>query len=253
MKVTIIGSGNVATHIALTFKKLGVEINQIYSRNYSNAKTLAETVDAEAICQFDKLCNSADFYFIAVSDKVISEVAAKMPQVSGIVAHTAGCVPISVLSKFSFYGSFYPFQTFTKGREIDFTKIHIFIEGNDSETEQKLLKIASKISSHVETANMEKRATLHLAAVFGCNFTNHLYTVSQKILEEVGLSFDYLKPIIEETALKACKLAPYNAQTGPAVRKDLEIMNFHLKKLAGNKNFSDFYDLFSESIMNMYE
>jgi len=251
MKVIILGSGNVAYHIALTFKKKGIKILQIYSRNYSNAKELAEIVDAEAISDLNKINDSADFYFIAVSDKAISEVVGKMPQVSGIVSHTAGCVPISVLDKFSFYGSFYPFQTFTKGREIDFNKIYIFIEGNNKETEQKLTEIALLISNQVEIADLDKRATLHLAAVFGCNFTNHLYSISQKILEDAGLSFDYIKPIIEETALKSCEIEPYNAQTGPAKRKDLEIMNFHQKKLGDNKKIIEFYNLFSSSIMNM--
>jgi len=252
MNVIILGSGNVASHIALTLKEKRIKICQIYSRNYSNAKKLAKTVNAEAISDLNKISQSADFYFIAVSDKAISEVVEKMPQVSGIVAHTAGCVPVSVLKKFPSYGSFYPYQTFTKGREIDFNKIYIFIEGNNKETEQKLSEIALLISNQVETTDFDKRATLHLAAVFGCNFTNHLYSISQKILEDAGLSFDYIKPIIEETALKACEIEPYNAQTGPAKRKDLKIINFHQKKLGDNKNFIEFYNLFSNSIMDMY-
>ena len=252
MKITIIGSGNVATHISLAFKKIGVKTNQIYSRNYSNAQKLAKIIDAKAISHLTDINDSSDIYFVAVSDKAIFEVAEMMPKLSGIVAHTAGCVPISILSKFSSYGSFYPYQTFTNGREIDFAKINLFVEGNNHKTEKKMFEIASKISCHVEIANIQKRTTLHLAAVFGCNFTNHLYNISQKILEDVGLSFDYLKPIIEETASKACEMKPFIAQTGPAVRKDLEVMNFQLEKLKDYKHFSDIYNLISKSIMNLH-
>jgi predicted short-subunit dehydrogenase-like oxidoreductase (DUF2520 family) len=252
MKITIIGSGNVAAHLALAFRNLGIEILQIYSRNYFNAQALSKMVDATAISDLNKIDYSADFYIIAVSDKAISEVVEKMPLASGVVVHTAGCVPISVLEKFSMYGSLYPLQTFTKEIIIDFKKIPVFIEGNTITTEQKLFDIASLLSNCVEYADFEKRSTLHLAATFGCNFVNHLYAISQNILEEAGLSFDYIKPLIEETARKVCETNPYNAQTGPAKRKDEDVMNFHLKKLGNNEKNSILYKILSDSIINMY-
>jgi predicted short-subunit dehydrogenase-like oxidoreductase (DUF2520 family) len=150
------------------------------------------------------------------------------------------------------YGSLYPLQTFSKEIIIDFKKIPVFIEGNSKNTEQKLFEIASLLSNWIESASIEKRSTLHLAATFGCNFVNHLYAISQNILKEADLSFDYIKPLIEETARKACETNPYIAKTGPAKRKDEDVMNFHLKKLENNKINSVLYKMLSDSIKSMY-
>ena len=249
--VTIIGSGNVAAHLALAFKNIGIKISQICSRNYTEAEIIAKNVGANAVCNLSKINTTSDYYFVAVSDSAISEVVEKMPFVSGVVAHTAGCIPISKLEKFHSFGSFYPLQTFTKGSEIDFSKIYIFIEGNSVKTEQKLLNIATKLTKNVRKICSEKREVLHLASTISCNFVNHLYTISQHIVEDAGLSFDFLKPIIEETAKKACKINPYDAQTGPAKRKDYEVLQIHLKKLCYNEKFSEIYSKISESIMDM--
>ncbi|MCL2073599.1 MAG: DUF2520 domain-containing protein [Marinilabiliaceae bacterium] len=248
MKITIIGSGNIATHLAIALKKRGITIFEIYSRNYSNALALAQSVGSYAIRYIEKLSPDADIYLIAVSDKAISEVVEQMPLVSGVVAHTAGCVPISILEKFSSNGAFYPLQTFTKGIELDFAKIWIFIEGNNKNSTDKLKFLSSKLSNYVETICSEKRAILHLSATISCNFVNHLYFVSQQIVEKAGLSFEYLKPVIEETAQKACKISPSLAQTGPAKRKDKDILKLHMKILEYDDNFSEIYKKLSDSI-----
>ena len=252
-KITIIGSGNVATHLAMAFKNKGIKILQIYSRQYSNAENLAKRVNAEAISELSKIDDTSDFYFITVSDKAIPDVVSKIPTVSGIVLHTAGCVPISVLNKFQQFGSFYPLQTFTKGIELDFSKIPVFIEGNTEKTAQNIIHFSSSLlNCRMETISSEKRAILHLAAVFANNFVNHLYTISQQILEDTGLSFDCIKPLIEETVRKSCIMNPYHAQTGPARRNDVEVMQLHQNKLCGKERISEIYGLISESITDMY-
>ena len=252
MILTIIGSGNVATHLALALKNAGHIVNQIYSRNISNAQLLAGKVNAEAISDLSMMNTTSDLYLIAVSDKAIAPVVEKMKQVSGIVAHTAGSVSISVLEKFSSYGSFYPFQTFTGERKIDMKNVPVFVEGNSSETEQRLYDIALQISNKVEKADEKKRFILHISAVFSCNFVNHLYTISQNILEESGLDFSYLEPLINETTQKALNIKPYFAQTGPARRNDADIIQFHIDKLKEHESYQDLYRFLSESIVKMY-
>ncbi|MDR2927458.1 MAG: DUF2520 domain-containing protein [Cytophagaceae bacterium] len=248
MKITLIGSGNVAAHLGLAFRNAGIEIRQVYSRRLPNAQHLAAMVEAEPVTDLTLIDTSADFYFIAVADSAIPAVAESMPAVSGVVAHTAGCVSIEALKRFVSFGSFYPFQTFTKERKIDFEKIHLLIEGNNYLTEQKLFAVASQLTPFAETANAEKRTTLHLAAAFGCNFVNHLYAIAQKILDEAGLSFDCIKPLIEETASKATAIDPVLAQTGPARRGDTGVMQYHLNKLAGKTDLQNIYKLLSDSI-----
>lgn len=251
-EIVIIGAGNVATHLTLALKNAGHIIKQVYSRNISNADCLARLVDAEPISDLKLVCSDAAFYIIAVSDGAISLVAESLPNVSGIVAHTAGSVPLSVLEKFKLHGVFYPFQTFTKDRGLDFINIPILIEGSRPDVNRELSALASSISENVQKADSIKRATLHVAAIFSSNFVNHMYSISQDLLERSGLDFNLLKPLIAETTQKALSINPIDAQTGPARRRDFGIMEEHSERLSDTELYKEIYSLISKSIVNTY-
>lgn len=251
-KIVIIGAGNVATHLTLALKNSGCAICQVYSRNLSNADCLAQLVAAEPTDSLKEIRTDADFYFLAVSDSAIASVVQLMPLVSGVVVHTAGSIPMSVLEKFSLYGVFYPFQTFTKDRGVDFSKIPVLIEGNRSDVRRELTRLAATISNQVLKADSNRRALLHVAAVFSSNFVNHMYTISHDLLERSGLDFDLLKPLITETTQKALSMNSVDAQTGPARRKDFGVMGEHLEKLSATKNYQEIYELISKSIVETY-
>lgn len=250
--VVMIGAGNVGTHLTLALKNAGYNIKQVFSRNNSNADCLASLVGAEPISNLKLIDRGAAFYFISVSDAAISLVCENMPDVKGIVAHTAGSVALSALDRFKQHGVIYPFQTFTKDRGLDFINIPILIEGNRSDVRNELTGIASSISNNVQKADSNKRAALHVAAVFCSNFVNHLYSISQELVETSGLDFNLLKPLIHETAQKALSMNPVDAQTGPARRKDFGIMGLHMEKLSDQKIYSEIYSLISQSIVNTY-
>lgn len=250
--IVIIGAGNVATHLTLALKNSGCIINQVYSRSISNADCLARLVDAEPIDTLKNIITDADFYFLSVSDSAITSVVEMMPRVSGIVVHTAGSIPMTVLEKFNMHGVFYPFQTFTKDRGVDFSKIPVLIEGNRSDVRRELTRLAATISRQVVKADSSRRAALHVAAVFSCNFVNHMYAISQDLLQRSDLDFELLKPLIAETTQKALSMNPVDAQTGPARRKDFGVMGEHLEKLASTKNYKEIYELISKSIVETY-
>lgn len=249
-KITIIGSGNVATHLASAFINRGFEIVQVFSRNIENATVLANSVEAEAIDDLSLLNNSSDLYIISVSDSAINDVLAKMPNVDGIVVHTAGSVGIEMLNRFNQYGVFYPFQTFTKEKEIDFKTIPLLVEGSTDEILKYLKEIASQLSENVIKADTFQRKNVHLSAVFASNFVNHLYSVADKLLNSNGISFDILAPLIRETTEKALSMNPVKAQTGPAQREDFNVIDNHLDILKNNKNEFDIYKLLTESIIS---
>lgn len=249
-KITIIGSGNVATHLASAFFKKGFEIVQVFSRNIENATVLANSVEAEAIDDLGLLNNSSDLYIISVSDSAINDVLAKMPNVDGVVVHTAGSVGVEVLNRFDKYGVFYPFQTFTKEKEIDFETIPLLVEASADEILKYLKEIASQLSENVIEADTIQRKNVHLSAVFASNFVNHLYSVADKLLNSNGISFDILAPLIRETTEKALSMNPVKAQTGPAQREDFNIIDNHLDILKNNKNEFDIYKLLTESIIS---
>ncbi len=249
MTIVIIGSGNVATHLALALARAEIYIPQVFSRNILHAKQLASRVGAEPIDNLKDLSLDADLYLISVADASIEEVVQKMPLVKGVVAHTAASVGMSVLSRFSHFGVFYPFQTFTKEKTLNFKEIPLLLEANGDNTLKLLKSVGNSISDKVQESNESKRMALHLAAVFACNFVNHLYTLADELLADSGMKFEILAPLIRETTEKALSMHPKLAQTGPAHRADTNVMASHLKSLKEGTVEYKIYQLLSQSIM----
>lgn len=253
MKIAIIGSGNVAWHLAQALDKSGNKITEIYSRNIANAKKLCSKLyDAHPTDSLDFAASQATVFIISVPDNAISEVAqqAYFPE-NAIVVHTSGTLAMSQLeaANTNQIGVFYPLQTFTKSKPVDFKTIPICIEASDTKTEKTLEKLAFSICENVCFYDSEDRKKLHLAAVFACNFTNFMLIKAKTILENEDLSFDVLKPLIRETIEKALELGPENAQTGPAIRKDTKTIQKHLDILNQQPEIQKIYQLISEQIM----
>lgn len=235
MKIDVIGRGNVGTHLCKALQG-NADVNPVAPRT------------------LDGIRGDADIYLISVSDDAISDVAENLKHrvnESSIVAHTSGTTPLSAISPlFANSGVFYPLQTFSKDVELDYIEIPFFIEGSSAEVSNILKEAAKAVSKHVYEADSENRKSLHIASVFACNFVNHLWTLSDKYLTDRGLSFDMLRPLITETCRKACRMRPYEAQTGPAVRRDTVTITSHEKSLAENPGYLKIYEMLTHSIMN---
>ena len=250
-KVVIIGSGNLAEALARAVAKSGLELVQIFARNAERARIIAELTATDWATHPEMLARDADIYLIAVSDRAVEHVAATLPIPQGAaVAHTAGSVPLAAIpAKFAHRAVFYPMQTFTKGREVDFPVIPIFLETPSAELRPELEAFARKLSGSVIWATSEQRAKVHLAAVFACNFANHMYAVGERIVHDAGLDFDVLKPLIAETAAKACDArSPLDVQTGPAVRNDFATKARHGDLLSFDLRLKNIYSTISQSI-----
>lgn len=230
MKIAIIGSGNVATHLTEAF---------------SAGPHLAVSVSSRT---FDGLPTDADLYLICVSDKAIEEVSGRLGPVAGVVAHTSGSVDIGVLSGHSRRGVWYPMQTFSKGDKIDYRQIPVFVEASGSESMRVLRQAAEDFSDTVVEADSSQRKALHIAAVFACNFTNRLYAIADDILNDAGLNFKLMLPLIHQAVNKLHRLSPDMAQTGPASRGDFAICESHLGYLADKPEVQTIYRLISDSI-----
>lgn len=253
MRITIIGSGNVAWNLALAFEQSDQNIQCIYSRNLHNAQKLADRLfAAEATDTLDFSDSNAEVFIIALKDELIDFVIQAM-QIPGkaIVAHTSGSAGIEILKGVSNpKGVFYPLQTFSKEKPVSFTNVPICIEASDKATEKKLQKLAFSVSEHVCFVDSHDRKNLHLAAVFACNFTNHFLHISKHLLEQEGLDFKILKPLIQETIRKALKHGPENSQTGPAIRNDNQILSEHQAMLNDEPELQKIYELISDEIKN---
>lgn len=254
MRITLVGSGNVATHLAAALKNAGHQLIQVWSRNLQHAALLAYHVKAEPIDQLSEISAETDLIIISVKDDAVETVASFINLKNVLVAHTCGAVSMQVLQKyFDHCGVFYPLQTFSKTRELDFAAVPLCIESTDKNSMEILLDLGKTISKNVNIVNSDQRKTLHVAAAFASNFPNYLYQIAADLLEDEQLNLNLLKPLILETALKVQTFVPSKVQTGPAIRGDVQTMNAHLYLLQQHPKLQEIYRLLSQGIIKMGE
>ncbi len=250
MRITIIGSGNVATHLAAAFKNAGHRMVQVYSRDMQHAALLAYHVKAEAINDLQQIDPETDLFVIAVKDDAIVPVAQELAKFKKITVHTSGATNLATLAAIiPEAGVFYPLQTFSKEKEIDFWTVPLCIEGVDEKVTAELEQLARTVSNNVYRISSDQRRILHLAAVFACNFPNYLYDVARNLLADNQMGFDLLRPLILETAQKVQGNLPADVQTGPAVREDQLTMENHLQLLKSEPELQTIYKLLSQGII----
>ena len=252
MKIVVLGSGNVATNMSLAISKLNdTEIVQVFSQTEDHASELARRLNCDYVTDLSQICSDADIYLFSLKDVVLESAIQQVPANKGLWLHTSGSMPMDVFAgKTERYGVFYPLQTFTKSREISFKGVPLFIESHTKEDEEFLKEFANKLSGQVCLLSSERRRSMHLAAVFACNFTNHIYALSEQLLEKEGLPREYLLPLIDETAAKVHEMTALKAQTGPAIRYDENVINKHLDILADEPEMQNLYRILSQSIHN---
>lgn len=241
----MIGAGNVATQLSLALQQSGHEITQVFSRSTQSAFNLAQQLNCDFTTRLTEL-KTADFALLAIKDDAISSVAL---QIDLPIAHTSGTKSITLLGKKQQTGVFYPLQTFSKDVSIHFQEIPICIEASSSSFQKTLKEVANSISKKVYLLTSEQRKYLHLSAVIACNFSNLMYQLAEEVCSEQDISFDLLKPLLKETALKIQQTPPKEAQTGPAKRKDLITLEQQSLLLQSDKEKRKIYELLTESIL----
>lgn len=249
MRITLIGSGNIASHLGEAFKRAGHRIVQISGSNPKTVRQLARKLGAEAVDSVSAISSKADVVVIAVPDRAIRKVVAALPFSETTVVHTSGTVPLDVFpAKLKHAGIFYPLQTLTGGTKVRFSEIPLCIEARSKKALALLHKLGESVSDTVEEIASEDRVRLHLAAVIVNNFSNHLFHIAEELVESHGLDFKLLHPLIRETARKATLISPGAAQTGPARRGDTAVIKKHLSLLGKRTLNADIYRILTESI-----
>lgn len=248
MKIVVVGSGNVAESLAQAVTEAeGLELVQVFARNEERGRKVAELAHTE---WSNSVLVAADLYLISVSDNAVAEVAQslQLPR-NAVVAHTAGCCTLDSLTPHEHRAVFYPFQTFTAGRKVDFTKGYIFLEGATDHALKVVDEVAHALTANVLPADSARRAVIHLSGVFACNFANAMYANAADILAKEGLPFDIVAPVIKETTKKVIESKnPAQSQTGPARRGDTQTLERHRKMLANEPHTREIYDKISEDI-----
>lgn len=257
MNVSIIGSGNLAWHLAPTLDNTDFMVREIYSPNPKHAEALVEKLyEADVKATLDFSTSDSKIFIVATADEAIQEVAQEiiLPE-DAILVHTSGSQPLSVLGFAATpnIGVFYPLQTFSKAKKIDFAEVPVFVESENAFTERILLQMAKAITKKVYKITSHERKALHVAAVFASNFTNHMLLIAQDIMKENSLSYDWLKPLIAEMITKSLSIGPENSQTGPARRGDLKILDKHMEFLRGDETLVEIYKIISQHILDRYQ
>lgn len=249
INLVLLGSGNVATHLYKAFSaSKEIQVKQVYNHSAESlgffeghtpvTTSLSELVDA-------------DIYLLALKDDVIPEIAKQLQNAKGLVAHTSGAVSLEAISQCKRAGVFYPLQTFSKNKEVNYMEIPFCLEAKDSKDLELLKSLAGEISGKAYEISSEQRKKLHLSAVFVCNFVNHLYSIGEQICKDNNIPFEILQPLIKETAEKISTSSPAEVQTGPAIRNDRSTIDAHLKLLSSEEN-KEIYQLLTKAIQSFH-
>ncbi len=250
MEIIVLGSGNVATHLFKAFSASeGIRIKQVF--NHSAASLGFFKKHTEVTTEISEIAE-ADIYLMALKDDVISDVAKKFSNKSGLVVHTSGSVALDALSGCSRRGVFYPLQTFSKENDVDYSEIPFCLEATSEEDLKLLRNLAGKISGKAYEISSQQRKKLHLSAVFVCNFVNHLYAIGEQICQKGEIPFEILKPLISETANKVQQASPARVQTGPAIRNDHSTIDAHLRLLDSSGENKEIYTLLTSAIQTFH-
>ena len=249
IKIVLLGAGNVGHHLSKAFNKSQqIDLVQWYTRDKN--KIISSGLDTEIINDLANI-KSADVYIISISDSYIGNLSKELNISNKLVVHTSGSLNFTILNNKNRRGVFYPLQTFSKNKELEISKVPICIEAENNKDLMLLEKISKCIDCKSYEINYEERRTLHLAAVFSNNFVNHMLTIAKEILDSKNLDFNILKPLINETVDKIHKLDPENAQTGPAIRNNDEIIVNHIKALK-KQDHKKLYELMTKLIQDKY-
>jgi len=251
MKIVLVGSGNLAVHLGPALINAGHIVVQVVGRSEESASKLAAKLNCNFTISAQEISTKADVYILALRDEAIANYAKLIPKTEKLILHTSGTVSISVLKPASSnFGCLYPLQTFSRNRKIKFSSVPICLEAGSKKASGQLEKLAKSLSKNIHWIPEDKRNTLHLAAVFANNFSNHLYVIAEELLNKKGLEFELLRPLIAETASKIINNHPHNMQTGPARRGDTGTINKHLALLKNKDQIRKIYEILSNSILN---
>lgn len=249
--VILIGAGNVATHLGAVLSRSGYIIRQVYSRTEASASELATKLGCPYTTDISNISADGELYIVSVKDSALDSILPLLVQTNphALFVHTAGSVPMNIWQGLTErYGVLYPMQTFSKQRDIDFSSVSFFIEAHNPADLRELKELACNLGEKVYEATSEQRRYLHIAAVFACNFANHMYAIADHLLQAHGLPFEALLPLIDETTRKVHELSPVKAQTGPASRYDENVIHRHMDMLACEPQLADIYEILSKNI-----
>jgi len=251
--IVIVGSGNVGFHVGQKLYRQGFEIKQVFSKTPEHGKSLAEKVNCSFTTELSEVVSDADVYLLCVKDDVMQEVVDALNIKDKIVLHTAGSVQRNISARTDIHqGVLYPLQSFNRNTEVNWENVPVFVDGDNDHVISIATQIGQALSNNVQRANDEQRMSIHIAAVFANNFSNHCLAIGQCLLEEHGYDFSVLKPLMNTTFQRLLTTKPFDVQTGPAIRGDVNTVDKHLKALSTQSDWKELYERMSDDIKKLH-
>jgi predicted short-subunit dehydrogenase-like oxidoreductase (DUF2520 family) len=251
-RIVFIGAGNVATHLATAFFKAGWQIVEIFSRALPHANVLSQRCNANATDNFNSITDNADLYIFCLNDQANQSLIPRFKKKNKTLIHTSGSIEVDVFKGISNnFGVLYPLQTFNKDIDLSISDVPFLIEASNNEVFNLLTQLTKSVTAQHYKTTSPQRLQLHIAAIFANNFTNHMFSVAEKILETNNLPLDILLPLIKQTIARLEQGHPLQMQTGPAVRNDINVIEKHIKLL--KKDFNEFENLYKTISNSIFE
>ena len=251
--ISFAGAGKVATTLSRKIYETGIKVDLIVSVTKENGQSLAESCEASwsSILEFPV---STDIIIVAVPDHKLKSVLENLKcQPDTLVVHTAGSIGLDIFPDHLIRkGVLYPLQTFSRDRKVDLTDIPFLLESSDIQSSAILEELVSSIGGETYFVSTEQRIMIHLAAVFICNFTNHMLTGGKQLAEKAGVPFEIFYPLLQETVSKVMDIGPEKSQTGPAVRNDQNTIDKHMELLSFSPELKKIYKELTMSIINYH-
>lgn len=249
-RISLIGAGNVATHIATRFFQNEIQIIEVWSKHGENAVKLAEKVNAKVCLNLSDIDTNIDLLVISVRDDAMNEVLSQLPFGINALVHTSGSLDMQLLKgKATSIGVLYPLQSFNKTDVVDWENVPVCVEANTDSFTEQLFELGKQLNGNVQYINSTQRVHLHIAAVIANNFTNYLYSLSHELTVDQKISFSLLLPLIKQTANRLTHNDPFLLQTGPANRHDVELIKKHIDLLKDHPEAAEVYEFLSNKII----
>jgi predicted short-subunit dehydrogenase-like oxidoreductase (DUF2520 family) len=248
--ISIIGAGNVATHLAIALFEKSIPIKEVWSNHPSNADLLAAKVNAKVSTNLGQLDTDVQLVIVSVKDDALVDIIKRLPEGISAIVHTSGSMDMKLLKETApKVGVFYPLQSFNKNEPMAWTQVPICIEANNDSFANELFKLGEKLSENVQYINSTQRIQLHIAAIFANNFSNYLFSMAYDVVTKQHLPFSLLTPLIKQTADRLGNEDPFILQTGPAMRNDLKVINGHMELLKAHPEAQKVYQFISDQII----
>jgi len=242
MRLGILGGGRAAWAFGSAWKRIGWPLTGVWLRDASHSH-IAELLQTARMDMAD-LARDSELLLVAVSDRAILDVAARVPETEALLFHASGAL-LSVRGGFSLH----PLKSLPPvGVASDLENTLLVFEGEHRRT-AKL--IAAAVGARFCEVAPEQKALYHAAAVFGSNYVAAVVDIAERLMRDAGVDNAREDLVALAQSALANWLFHTDAKrfTGPAIRGDSEVVERHAETLRDDPQVAQLYRLLAEQIV----